>query len=378
MKRHDIINTFIRKYDYKFYLEIGFQNGVNYNKIAIKHKTGVDPDPNSSAPQKMTSDEYFKNAQERGEKYDIIFIDGLHHSEQVYKDIQNALVILKPNGTIVCHDMNPTNEGMQKVPRETKAWTGDCWKAFVKVRSERNDLEMYVVDTDWGCGVIRRGGRDGLDLKGQTLTYDNLEKNRLDWLNLRTPDEFLSLVDLPVEKYPKIWEITPYGFDRNYGKACNEFCSIIPGDEDWIIVKDYDFMFLTPSHQHLISEIVKRNPEVGLFTCYTNRVKAKKQIRPHMFSNPNLGDHRKEAILLSETRRYDLKDLNKVISGYVMIFQKKVWEEVGGFKDGLLAVDNNFSRKILNSGRKVMLMEGVYGMHYYRFNEGVQDSSHLR
>ena len=63
----------------------------------------------------MTSDEFFE---QNKEKFDIVFIDGLHHSEQVYKDILNSLNILNEDGTIICHDMNPTEEFRQIVPRK--------------------------------------------------------------------------------------------------------------------------------------------------------------------------------------------------------------------------------------------------------------------
>ena len=39
----------------------------------------------------MTSDEYFKKFKD---KFDLIFIDGLHHYNQVEKDIYNSLEIL--------------------------------------------------------------------------------------------------------------------------------------------------------------------------------------------------------------------------------------------------------------------------------------------
>ena len=49
----------------------------------------------------MTSDEYFSKFKD---KFDIIFIDGLHHYEQVKKDIFNSLEILNSNGIILMHD----------------------------------------------------------------------------------------------------------------------------------------------------------------------------------------------------------------------------------------------------------------------------------
>lgn len=58
------------------------------------------------------SDNFFAKL-EPGALFDIIFIDGDHTHPQVFRDITNALVVLAPNGTIVCHDCNPETEARQ-------------------------------------------------------------------------------------------------------------------------------------------------------------------------------------------------------------------------------------------------------------------------
>lgn len=157
MYRWDIINKFIDKYNYSSYLEIGLQDGNCRDKINLPNskKITVDPSTHSNNPTYlMTSDQFFDLNKE---KFDIIFIDGLHEAAQVYKDITNSLKILNTNGTIVCHDMIPENENTSKVPRITEIWMGDCWKAWFKFLSTREDLEMFLIDTDAGIGVIRSG-----------------------------------------------------------------------------------------------------------------------------------------------------------------------------------------------------------------------------
>lgn len=193
MLRSDIINSLIKKISAKKYLEIGVSNGINFSEIACDYKVGVDPDPNSPSTIHLTSDDFFR---ENKEGFDVIFIDGLHHSDQVYRDIINSLNCLNDDGYIVCHDMNPWEEHVQTIPLNPEThtfWTGDCWKAFVQLRRERSDLEMYVVDTDCGCGIIRKGRQD--PLKGtEELTWENLERNRQLWLNLISPESFLQKV----------------------------------------------------------------------------------------------------------------------------------------------------------------------------------------
>lgn len=186
MTRTDIINALIKKFAYWNYLEIGVQTGVNLAGVDIKQKIGVDPDPSSAATTHCTSDEFFFNT---NEKFDIVFIDGLHHAIQVYKDICNALDSTTENSTIVCHDMTPKSKEAQVVPRIQKHWQGDCWMAWVLLRATREDIEMFVVDTDSGCGVIRRGHQDLLEIN-ENITYENFEKNKKEWLNLITVEEF--------------------------------------------------------------------------------------------------------------------------------------------------------------------------------------------
>jgi hypothetical protein len=134
-------------------------------------------------------------------EFDIIFVDGLHYGEQVERDIINSLNVLRDGGYIVCHDMMPLREEHQVRPqpdspptkpnkqKASSTWTGDCWKAWVKLRSERNDLEMVVVDADWGCGIITKGQQTPINLT-KDLTWENLVEEREYWMNIITEEEF--------------------------------------------------------------------------------------------------------------------------------------------------------------------------------------------
>lgn len=184
-----VLNTLIEKSGYTSYLEIG--QGMakdNFDHINCRIRIGVDPDKECNAAYSITSDEFFEINKAT---FDIIFVDGLHHNEQVYRDILNALKCLNKNGTIVVHDCNPGNEGMQEVPRTQDFWTGDVWKAWVKLRSERSDLEMFVLKNGNGCGVIRLGEQKTITIP-DSLTYGYFDKNRDYLLNYKTVNEFLN------------------------------------------------------------------------------------------------------------------------------------------------------------------------------------------
>lgn len=184
MTRTNIINKYIIKFGYKKYLEIGIQHGINFKAVKCKDKVGVEPEKlyEDDRVLKTTSDTFFEYNKD---KFDIVFIDGLHHAEQVKKDIENSLKVLNKDGVVICHDMLPPTEKHQLVPRIQKVWNGDCWKAFVELRTKRDDLEMYVIDDDWGVGVIRFGKQKKLDLKGLKMNWPNFNKNKQEWMNVK-------------------------------------------------------------------------------------------------------------------------------------------------------------------------------------------------
>jgi len=191
MKRTDIINHIIEKNNYTKYLEIGVRNpGSNFNLINAAHKDGVDPNGNCNHP--MTSDAFFEQLDE-DIRYDIIFIDGLHLDFQVENDIKNSLKHLKDGGTIVMHDCNPPTEKHQVEEYDGfSPWNGTTWKAYAKFRMTDETLSMFVVDTDWGVGVITKG-QQILYPKADVLDYNLLNENRSELLNLITPEKFLTL-----------------------------------------------------------------------------------------------------------------------------------------------------------------------------------------
>lgn len=50
---------------------------------------------------KSTSDNFFYN---NSNNFDCIYVDGNHHSDQVYLDCQNAWAVLNKNGYLICDD----------------------------------------------------------------------------------------------------------------------------------------------------------------------------------------------------------------------------------------------------------------------------------
>lgn len=192
MRRYEIINKLIKDRDYKKYLEIGVYTGQCMREIKVDHKDGVDPGSEghvaAEVTHKMTSDEFFKGL-DKDFKYDIIFIDGLHHSEQVDIDIKNSLNHLVDNGIIVLHDCNPEEELYTLIPRICAIWNGDVYKSVLRFR-KKGLHTCFTVDTDCGCGIIVKDNK-----KNQVDNLDLYEEAEKDWKVFHdNREELLNLV----------------------------------------------------------------------------------------------------------------------------------------------------------------------------------------
>jgi len=194
--RTDLLNHMIATRGYRDYLEIGVrdrrQNFDKVNAPGIKH--GVDPDPQRPISHKLTSDAFFAQTDQF---YDLVFIDGLHIADQVERDILNSLARLNPGGAVILHDVNPMTADAQTDDYDGKKhWNGTVWKAWVKLRAQRADLSMKVLDMDEGCGVIERGTQELLvraSVEFAEMTYDDLSRDRARMLNLVSASDYFRM-----------------------------------------------------------------------------------------------------------------------------------------------------------------------------------------
>ena len=174
--RHQVINS-LTKSDNK-YLEIGVENGFTFINTHFLNKTGIDPDPKYISKvtdsnkfeeiKQMTSDQYFNNLFEYNnlseirsvdsddclDTFDVIFIDGMHHCENVLRDFNNSCKILNENGFIFIDDCLPLNYNEQlKIPvkhyyengvlKYGEEWTGDVWKFIYHLLKNYKDKIQF-------------------------------------------------------------------------------------------------------------------------------------------------------------------------------------------------------------------------------------------
>ena len=106
----------------------------------------------------MTSDAFFaaydlRTIFPRGP--DICFLDGMHRSEHLLRDLIHTERSCHPRSIILMHDCLPVNARMALRTHEPgdpsegswqHAWTGDVWKIVPLLRKHRPDLVVQVFD----------------------------------------------------------------------------------------------------------------------------------------------------------------------------------------------------------------------------------------
>ena len=190
--RKFIVQDIINKKNYKSYLEIGCFDNELFNHIKCNKKVGIDPYTGGTI--RKTSDKFF---QDNNEKFDCIFIDGLHTYSQVKKDIDNSLNFLNPGGIILLHDCLPNNYFEQATPRCQYTWNGDVWKAIVECRTNKY-IDTYTCYADFGIGVIlNRANQNILNVdykQFSKIKFEDYFINHKKYMNLIEFEDLLKVI----------------------------------------------------------------------------------------------------------------------------------------------------------------------------------------
>ncbi len=183
----ELLNSIAKRIGAETYLEIGvFNVDHNFNHIDVASKIGVDPAVQNEKVFRMTSDDFFKlhKVLSATASFDLIFVDGLHHSDQVKKDIINAWQCLSLNGIMVIHDTNPHSEKITHVPRDNGEWCGDVYKTISQLKSHK-----WTVDFDYGCTILQKTSKDPLLWFDTAVNWQQFDPHRKQLLNLITVAE---------------------------------------------------------------------------------------------------------------------------------------------------------------------------------------------
>jgi len=203
MHRSQIINKIIETKSFSKYLEIGVRRPEDcFNSIVCQMKDSVDPgyeNPDNPVNYPYTSDDFFSRL-ENGLldkspdfKWDLVFVDGLHLSYQVEKDVMNSLNHLSEDGIVVLHDCDPFMyiDDYTRVIEDYwgQNWNGTVWKTIYKLKVTRADLNICTLNADEGVGLIKMGTQELIPFDNPYFEYKVFRKNRVRDLNLIPVDQ---------------------------------------------------------------------------------------------------------------------------------------------------------------------------------------------
>lgn len=178
--KSEIINRLIKENNFDSYLELGFQDGENFNLIDCENKMSVDV--NGKADFNDGDLAFFE---QNKNTFDCVFIDSLHECKHVRKVISESLKCLSENGVIILHDTIPHSKEMQEVPRNTKEWTGDVWRAVVGFIESYPDVNVVTYRADYGLTVIYpKGKKIRKHFENIEMTYEEFKANEIELLNI--------------------------------------------------------------------------------------------------------------------------------------------------------------------------------------------------
>lgn len=175
--------------------------------------------------------------------------------------------------------------------------------------------------------------------------------------------------------------LAPFSITKNLAKAYNDSIKHLPA-EDWICLMDYDAMLLLPEQVSRMYEYIAAYPDTSLFVCYGSRCK---DGLPQQFEKGAYEAYTdiKQNIEIAKRILIDnyvkATPVQRSVAGFLMLFSKATWEK-HKFMEGFnrcLRVDTAFSKGILRTGGKILLMESIYIWHSYRLMEGKLSIKHL-
>lgn len=144
----------------KRYLEVGIKKGATLNAVEAATVVGVDPfhwvDVSTCRPGMtvvpLPSDAYFDGLS-GDERFDVVFVDGLHVFRQAYRDVLNAASVLAPGGAILIDDVVPTTAAAahpskavsRSLDPSSQDWMGDVYKVVIALERHHPEIEVRII-----------------------------------------------------------------------------------------------------------------------------------------------------------------------------------------------------------------------------------------
>lgn len=165
-----------------------------------------------------------------------------------------------------------------------------------------------------------------------------------------------------------IYYSIPWHSQQNIGSYYNKFMQSLPNSSDYGCFIDGDACFTTSDFGSIIESHIENKPNVGLWTCLTNRVGCPYQVLRGIKDSNDIKYHRKIGEQISKKNKLQSYKINNLqpLSGMLILLKKEFWEKCGGFKEnGLLGIDNDIHVD-LNKVCEIRMMLDLYVFHWYR------------
>jgi hypothetical protein len=180
--RAEVVQGFLDAYPAPRYLEIGVNEGATFHALKAARRVAVDPaflfdvgaaraEHPDAAYHATTSDDFFARVADPAERFDVVYLDGLHTFEQTLRDLLNALAFTHPASVIVVDDVLP-NAYASSLPDMAEvfrlraatgdpdpAWMGDVFRLVYFVAAFLPAFSYATVADNHGQLVLWRGAR---------------------------------------------------------------------------------------------------------------------------------------------------------------------------------------------------------------------------
>ena len=183
MERFEVVQSVLEMFEKPRYLEIGVNEGRTFHSLIADKKVGVDPNYLFDIEEArslhlnnqyivQTSDDFFSAHLDMMEKFDVIFIDGLHTFDQVLKDLLNSYAMLKDDGIIIIDDVIPRDfisslpsiEMMYAMRQAENSgdttWMGDVYKLVFFISGFLPALSFATVKENHGQTLCWKKARN--------------------------------------------------------------------------------------------------------------------------------------------------------------------------------------------------------------------------
>jgi methyltransferase family protein len=225
----EIINLLATQYGFRRYLELctpttgNYYGNLNRRILSTAHRLIY----NSHAAfedgflvdfrsESMDISQCLAEMNGKGLRYDIILVDSFHEYDTSYRDLEAAFDLIDEGGMLVVHDCLPPNAEIATASFVPGGWCGVTYKAYIDFVCTQRNLDYRTVDTDYGCGLIRKldcldpssrrqaERRQDSSLWRQWREINNdfeqafcfFEKHKKELLNLISQDEFLQTFEV--------------------------------------------------------------------------------------------------------------------------------------------------------------------------------------